>query len=337
MRTQAQTKPIGLLGTVAPVAAVLAFAHSPIAAADAIEASGAAITAAPSTARAHAGARGLPRVLCWTKKSRASGRLIAQRRPKRCGLVSRRHPSRPAVRLLKLRWKRWGAKRGHATGVAAESTSRTRFQVTLRRPVRGCRGRVFSRAVLRNRSATRRFALRTRCAIGGGRQGKPGGEQPGGAACVGADEAVLAGDDGPPSLSPALYDVTFTLDASLDGLDADGNLPIDIDAVCGVPADVAADGAKLVQLTGLALLSDSTEIWTCAGSAGEAGSGGAAECSDIPETGGALLQGDEATSALDNADTAFVGVQLVPRAGWRRDEDGEPVPTFDAHWVKITD
>jgi hypothetical protein len=35
--------------------------------------------------------------------------------------------------------------------------------------------------------------------------------------------------------------------------------------------------------------------------------------------------------------TAFVGVQLVPRAGWRQDEDGEPVPTFNADWVKITD
>jgi hypothetical protein len=337
MRTPAWTKQIGGLSAVPAVAAVLALGHGPIAAAEPIEESGAAIAAAPSSAPAHAGARGLPRVLCWAKNSRASGRLMPERRPKRCGLVSRRHSSKRAVRLIKLRWKQWAARRGDATGVAAGRTSRTHFEVTLRRPIRGCRGRVFSRAVLRNRSRVRRFALQTRCAIGGGQQEKPGGEQPGGGPCVGEDEDVLDGDDGPPSLSPALYDITFTLDASLDGIDDDGTLPLDIDAVCGVPDNLASDGAKLVQLSGVALLSDNTEIWTCAGSAEEAGSDNAAECSDIPEKGGTLLQGEGATSTLDNADTAFVGVQLAPRAAWRQDEDGEPVPTFDAYWVKITD
>jgi hypothetical protein len=336
MRTRARTKPIGVVSALPAVAAVLALGHGPVATANPIEAS-AAIAGAPSSAPAHAAAHGLPRVLCWATNSLASGRLMPERRPKRCGLASRRHSSKPAVRLTKLRWKQWAARRGHATGVAARRTSRTRFQVTLRRPVRGCRGRVFSRAVLRNRGATRRFALQTRCAIRGGQQEKPGGEQPAGGPCVGEREDALDGDDGPPSLSPALSDITFTLDASLDGIDDDGTIPLDIEGVCGVPADLASDGAKLVQLSGVALLSDNTEIWTCAGSAEDAGRDNAAECSDIPEKGGTLLQGEEATSTLDNADTAFVGVQLVPRAGWRQDEDGEPVPTFDAHWVKITD
>jgi hypothetical protein len=234
--------------------------------------------------------------------------------------------------------------------VGTGSTSRTRFQVTLRRPVRGCRGRVFSRAVLRNRGAIRRFALQTRCVIGGGRQEPPGGgaqpgggeqpggdEQPVGGPCVAAAEEALFGDAGPPTLSPAFYAITFALDASLDGIDDDGTLPLDIDAVCGVPANLAADGAKLVQLSGVALLSPSTEIWTCAGAAEEAGGDGDAGCSDVPAKGGTLLQGETATAALDTADTAFVGVQLVPPAGWRQDEDGEPVPTFNAYWVKITD
>jgi hypothetical protein len=341
MRTRARTKPIGVISTVAAVAAVLALAHGPSAAANPIEASGAAIAAASSSAPAPAAARRRPRVLCWTKKSRRSDRLMAQRRPKRCGLVSR-HSSRPAVRLIKLRWKRWAARGGRATGVAAGRTRRTRFRVTLRRPVRGCRGRVFSRAVLRNRSGTRRLALHTRCAIDGGQQDKPGGvEQPGGGPCVEKNEDLPDDDeDGAPSLSPALYAVTFTLDASLDGIDADGNLPLAIDAVCGVPADLASDGAKLVQRSGLALPSDNTEIWTCAGSTEDEDpeSENAVECKDIPEKGGTLLHGEQAMTTLDNdADTAFVGVRLVPRAAWRQDEDGEPVPTFDAYWVKITD
>jgi hypothetical protein len=325
------------IGAVIAAAAVLALAHGE---------TGAAFAAAPSIPPAHVATRGLPRVLCWATNSR----VVAERRPKHCGLVSRRRSSKPVVRLSGLRWKGWTARRGRATGMAAGRTSRSRFQVTLRRPVRGCRGRLFSQAVLRTRTATRRLALRTRCSIGGGRQVQPGGsqqpgggdqpgggQQPVGGPCIGAAEEALAGEDGPPSLSPALYGITFTLDASLDGIDEDGTLPVDIDAVCGVPANLASDAAKLVQLSGVALLSANTEIWTCAGSAEEAGSDGAAGCGDIPARGGTLLQGDEATSTLDGADTAFVGVELVPPAGWRQDEDGEPVPTFDASWVKLTD
>jgi hypothetical protein len=338
---------MGVFSAVPAVAAVLALGHGPIAAAKPVEASGVAIAAAPSSAPAQVAARRSPRVLCWTRNSRASGRLEAERRPERCGLVRRRHSSRPAVRLIKLRWTRWAARRGHATGVAAGRATRTRLQITLRRPVRDCGGLIFSRGVLRNRSGTRRFALHTRCAIGGGQQDGPVGEQPpggdqqpGGGPCVGASEDVLDGDDGPPSLSPALYDITFTLDASLDGIDDDGSLPLEIEDVCGLPADLVSDGRKLVQLSGVALLSDNTEIWTCGDSEEDEGpeSENAAECQDIPEKGGTLLQGEEALSTLDNdADTAFAGVRLVPRASWRQDEDGEPVPTFDAYWVKITD
>jgi hypothetical protein len=338
--------PIGVASAMPAVAVVLALGYGPIAAAEPIEASGAAIAAAPSRAPAHAAARRSPRVLCWTTGSRTSRRLTAQRRPERCGLVSRRHSSRPAVRLSKLRWKRWAARRAHATGLATARTSREHFGLTLRRPVRGCRGRVFSRAVLRNRRGTRIFALYTRCAIGGGPQDEPGGEpppgvpqQPGGGRCVGAEEDALDGDGGPPSLSPALYGITFTLNASLDGIDDDGTLSLDIEEVCGVPANLASDAAKLVQLSGVALLSTSTEIWTCGSSDEDSPEAkNAADCNDIPAKGGTLLQGEEALSTLANdADTAFVGVRLAPRASWRQDEEGEPVPTFDAYWVKITD
>lgn len=341
MRTRIRTKPFGVFSTVPAVAAVLALGHGPIAAAKPVEASRVAIAAAPSSAPAHVAARRSPRVLCWTRNSRASGRLKAERRPKRCSLVRRRHSSRPAVRLSKLRWTRWAATRGRATGVAAGRKT----GVTLRRPVRGCGGRIFSRAVLRNRGVTRRFALHTRCALGGG-QPEPGGEpppagdqQPAGG-CVGADEDLLDLGDPPPSLSPALFGISFTLNASLDGIDDDGSLPLDIEEVCGLPADLEADGTKLAGLSGVALLSATTEIWTC-GDSGEdraRESENAAACQDIPAKGGTLLQGEEALSTLDgNADTAFVGVRLVPQASWRQDEDGEPVPTFGADWVKITD
>jgi hypothetical protein len=216
----------------------------------------------------------------------------------------------------------------------------------LRRPVRGCGGRIFSRAVLRNRGGTSRFALHTRCALGGGQPDEPGGEpppagdqQPAGG-CVGADEDLLDLGDPPASLSPALFGITFTLNASLDGIDDDGSLPLDIEEVCGLPADLAPDGRKLVGLSGVALLSANTEIWTCGDSGEDEGleRENAAACQDIPAKGGTLLHGEKALSTLDSdADTAFVGVRLVPQASWRQDEDGEPVPTFDASWVKITD
>jgi hypothetical protein len=203
--------------------------------------------------------------------------------------------------------------------------------VTLRRPVRGCGGRVFSRAVLRNRSGSTSLALDTRCAVDRGGQLKAGGP------CVQADEATITGDDGPPTLDPALFGIAFTLDASLDGIDDDGSLPLDIGAVCGVPPGLASDAAKLSGLSGVALLTDSTEIWTCPGSADEAGADDGVACTDDPGPGGTRINGDEATTALDGADTAFVGVELLPRADWRQDEDGAPVPTFGTAWVKITD
>ena len=323
MRTRTRTK---LFTAVPAIAVVLALGHGPIAAATPVEASGEAIAAAHRS----------PRVLCWT--GRAGGRLKAERRPKRCGLVRRGHSARPAVRLTKLRWTRWAARRARATG---EATGR-RTRVALRRPVRGCGGLIFSRGVLRSRSRTRRFTLPTRCATGGGQQDEPGGEQPPGGdeqpvggPCVGADEDALDGDDGPPSLSPALFAVAFTLNASLDGIDDDGSLPLEIEEVCGLPADLASEGSKLVQLSGVALLSATTEIWTCGDSEDE---GLASACQDIPAQGGTLLQGAEGLSTLDgDADTAFVGVQLLPPGSWHQDEDGEPVPTFAASWVKITD
>jgi hypothetical protein len=348
-----RTLKIGGLGAVPAVAAALVLGHGALAAADPIGAGDAAIAA--SHARAAAG--GLPRVLCRVSRSRVTGRV----RPKRCQLVSRRHASQGAVRLMRLRWKRWTAKRGEAAGVAAGGLGRTRVRVALRRPVRGCRGRVFSRAVLRSRIGVTRFALRTRCAAGGGQQPQPGGQtpggaqppggggqpgggpqpggggQPGGGTCVGQDdEAVEAGDGGSSNLDPALFGITFTLDASLDGIDDDGTLPLDIGAVCGVPANLASAAAALAGLSGVALVDDETEVWACDGSAEEAGDG-ASGCGDIPDKGGTLLQGDAATSALDGADTAFVGVRLVPRSAWGEDEDGEPVPTFQAYWVKVTD
>jgi hypothetical protein len=158
------------------------------------------------------------------------------------------------------------------------------------------------------------------------------------------DEGNEGGDeDDPPALSPALFDLTFALKASLDGIDDDGSLPLEIEEVCGVPAHLASDASKLAQGSGAALLSDDTQIGTCGDPGGDddedaARERGTAACEDTPAPAGTRLHGDEALSTLDeDADTAFLGVRLVPRAEWLEDEDGDPVPTFEATWVKITD
>ena len=50
-----------------------------------------------------------------------------------------------------------------------------------------------------------------------------------------------------------------------------------------------------------------------------------------------LLTGTEAATALDGADTASVRVRLIKPPKWSEDEDGEPLPTFRAGRIEITD
>jgi hypothetical protein len=133
--------------------------------------------------------------------------------------------------------------------------------------------------------------------------------------CVGAEEAAAheAGDT-PPRFTAAFYARTFTLDASLDGLDAN-QLPISIEEVCDVSSALRKQAVALAGTDGIALLSTRTSVWL----------------------DGTPKQGIAAVTALDGADTAVLRVRLAPRRTWGEDEDGGKVPTFTARRITITD
>jgi hypothetical protein len=154
-------------------------------------------------------------------------------------------------------------------------------------------------------------------ALGHGTLAAAGGDQPASKPCVGAEEASAhaADDEGaPPKFSSAFYRHTFTLDASLDGLDGK-QLPVSIEEVCDVPKALAKQAAQLAGTDGIALLSTRTTVWQDQ----------------------APLHGDEAVTALDGADTAVLRVRLAPQRRWGEGEDGEKVPTFAARRITITD
>lgn len=143
------------------------------------------------------------------------------------------------------------------------------------------------------------------------------GEPPAAKNCVGAEEASVhaAGDDEAPSkFSRAMYRRRITLDVSLDG--ADGReLPISIEAVCGLPKRRAKEAAALAGNDGIALLLPRTQVWL----------------------DGTRLSGIEIPTAIDGADTAILRVRLVRPHAWREDEDGDRIPTFRTGRIDITD
>ena len=144
-----------------------------------------------------------------------------------------------------------------------------------------------------------------------------GSDQPAGKHCVAAEEAVVhaAGDSGAGlKFSAAFYRRMYTLDVSLDG--ADGKeLPISIETVCDVPKARKKEAAQLAGSDGVARLLTRTQIWE----------------------GDTLLTGTQASTALDGADTATMRVRLTQPGTWSEDEDGNPVPTFRAGRIEITD
>jgi hypothetical protein len=142
---------------------------------------------------------------------------------------------------------------------------------------------------------------------------------PAGAAshCVGAEEAsahAAGEDEGPPKFTAAFYRRLLTLDASLDGADG-AELPISIEEVCDVPRRLRRQAAQLAGGDGVAVMLRRTTVWQ----------------------DGTQLTGDEATTAIDGADTALLRVRMKRPSSWRKDEDGEPVPTFRTGRIEVTD
>ena len=52
---------------------------------------------------------------------------------------------------------------------------------------------------------------------------------------------------------------------------------------------------------------------------------------------GTPLQGDAATAALGQVDSVVVSARLLRPELWAQNEDGVPLPTFDAISIDITD
>ncbi|HEX3326501.1 MAG TPA: calcium-binding protein [Actinomycetota bacterium] len=153
------------------------------------------------------------------------------------------------------------------------------------------------------------------------RSGTGGG---GSARCIADQEAKVrgaldssrrkGGDGGPPRFSAGFYGVTITLKASVDGLDGN-QLPLEIEQVCDVPKGLRKDAVKLAGGDGVAIVGSNTKV----------------------VKGGKTLDGAAARQALDNADTANLRAWLKHRDSWAQDEDGNPVPTFGASRIQITD
>ena len=93
-------------------------------------------------------------------------------------------------------------------------------------------------------------------------------------------------------------------------------LPISIEEVCDVPESLAGEAAQLIGGEGVALIGSETKVFDAAGQ---------------------QLTGDAATTALAGADSVSLKAQLKRPAGWRQDEDGQPVPTFGTSRADITD
>ena len=158
----------------------------------------------------------------------------------------------------------------------------------------------------------------------GGPGGAPGGAPGGPLVCATPPEdarlapgrlARAAQEEVPPTFSEPFYGITIAINASADGLTGD-ELPISIEEVCDVPSSLAGEAAQLIGGDGVALISSATQVF---------------------DAGGQQLTGDAATTALAGADTLSLKAQLKRPAGWRQDEDGQPVPTFEAIRADITD
>jgi hypothetical protein len=139
----------------------------------------------------------------------------------------------------------------------------------------------------------------------------------GAAGCVAPqpDRAITAQRGDPPLVfSEAFYNTTITLNASSDGAVED-QLPISIEEACDVPAALQAEAAQLIGIDAMSIIGPATTVFQ----------------------NGIQLEGEEATMALADLDAVEVKARLLRPDDWVQDEDGNPVPTFDAIQITIVD
>jgi len=129
-----------------------------------------------------------------------------------------------------------------------------------------------------------------------------------------AAAAERRGDGPPPTFSEAFYGVAITLNASASGAE-NGRLPISIEAVCDVPQALEPEARHLVGGDAVTIIGPDTTV----------------------SQDGTQLQGDAAAAALADVDSVVISARLLRPETWGQDEDGTPVPTFDAISIEITD
>jgi RTX calcium-binding nonapeptide repeat (4 copies) len=130
----------------------------------------------------------------------------------------------------------------------------------------------------------------------------------------GSTTATAPRGDPPLTFSEAFYNTTITLNASSDGAVED-QLPISIEEACDVPAALQAEAAQLIGIDAVAIIGPATTVFQ----------------------NGVQLEGDEVTMALADLDAVEVKARLLRPEEWVQDEDGNPVPTFDAIQITIVD
>ncbi|MFL5896336.1 MAG: hypothetical protein ACJ76Z_14645 [Thermoleophilaceae bacterium] len=134
-----------------------------------------------------------------------------------------------------------------------------------------------------------------------------------------ASEARAAGsDEGPPRFTAGFFTRPMSIEASTDGLDGPKlptTLPISIESICGLPKSLDKQAGQLAGGDGVALVTSRTSVWK----------------------DGRRLPAARKPVELGGADTVYLRGRLLVQSAWQTDEDGDPVPTFSAGRILITD